>query len=118
MPPCLPKALDFLDRVEEETGILRGAGLAPTQGQGLGGNPTQGGFSANSAPGPLEGAAVLAPEEGEERALAGAGGAPALATGEEGERALAGALVPALAQALARAGGAPALTTGEGRSLW
>ena len=44
VPPCLPEALDFLDRVEEETGILRGAGSAPTQGQGLGGNPTQGGF--------------------------------------------------------------------------
>ena len=34
-PPCLPEALDFLDRVEEETGILRGADSAPTQGQGL-----------------------------------------------------------------------------------
>ena len=88
VPPCLPEALDFLDRVEEETGILRGAGSAPTQGQGLGGNPTQGGFLANLAPGPPG---------------AGAGGAPTLVTGEEGERALAGALVPALAQALAGA---------------
>ena len=115
VPPCLPEALDFLDRVEEETGILRGAGSAPTQGRGLGGNSTQGGFSANSAPGPPEGAAVLAPEEGEERALAGARGAPALATGEEGERALAGASgAPALAQALAGASAALALAPGEG----
>ena len=100
MPPCLPEALDFLDRVEEETGILRGAGSAPTQGQGLGGNPTQGGFLANLAPGPPG---------------AGAGGASTLVTGEEGERALAGASdAPALAQALAGAGGAPALAPGEG----
>ena len=57
---------------------------------------------ANSAPGPPEEAAALAPEEGEERALAGARGAPALATGEGEERALAGA------------SGALALAPGEG----
>ena len=100
MPPCLPEALDFLDRVEEETGILRGAGSAPTQGRGLGGNPTQGGFLANSAPGPPEEAAALVPEEGEERALGGASGAPALAPGEGGEFVLTGRDTAPLPQAV------------------
>ena len=109
MPLCLPEAQAFLDRVEEETGILRAASSAPTQGQGLGGNPVAGGLLANPAPGPQG---------------ARAGETPTRITGARAlELARAGALVPALvqtpaqAQALAGARGAPALANGEGGDL-
>ena len=108
VPSCLPEAQDFLDRVEEETGILRAASSAPTQGQGLGGNPVAGWLLANPVPGPQG---------------AGAGEAPTRITGARAlELARAGALVPALVQtpaktqALAGARAAPALAIGEGGS--
>ena len=141
-PPRLPQphaqaqahAQAFLDRLREETSILRDASSAPTQGQGLGGNPVAGWLSmANPPPGPqgaraggtstrvtgvraLElartGSLVQTPAQAQ--ALAGARVAPALASEE---------LVIATSldigeEALAGAGGAPALATGGGRSLW
>ena len=140
VPLCLPEAQVFLDRVEEETGILRAAGSAPTQGQGLGGNPVAGWLLANPVPGPqgagageapiritgqraleLARAGALVPAlvqtPAQAQALAGARGAPALANGEGGE--LVVAHTPVIGEeALAGAGGAPALATGGGRSLW
>ena len=136
LPQAQAHAQAFLDRVEEETGILRAASSAPTQGQGLGGNPVAGWLLANPAPGPqgaraggtptlvsgeraleLARAGALVRTPAQAQALAGARGAPALANGEGGE--LVVAHTPVIGEeALAGAGGAPALATGGGRSLW
>ena len=136
-PPRLPQAQAhaqaFLDRVEEETGILRAASSAPTQGQGLGGNPVAGWLMANPAPGPqgaraggtstlvsgvraleLARARALVHTPAQAQALAGVRDTPALADGElvVAHTSDIGEVAPA------GAGGAPALATGGRGSLW
>ena len=133
VPPRLPQAQAhaqaFLDRMEEETGILRDAGSAPTLDQGLGGNPVAGWPLANPAPGPqgaraggsstlvsgvraleLARARALVHTPAQVQALAGVRDTPALADGElvVAQSSDIGEVAPA------GAGGAPALATGGG----